>query len=587
VEPAGNHRLHRHQAGVLWDTSGATPVPIEVPAAVTVSRGDDITFTGDAFEHLGATAVDLADGTQDSGVNSSLITDTAGGGVSVGEVDDYFQDNTTLMTTGDTIAGNLISYVGQDYSDTVGVWAGYTRDLTVTHNDIGHTPYSGMSIGWGWGYASPCSMQDAEGLSDCEHGTNYAGGNEVTDNYIHDVMNTRYDGGPIYTNGGQAGDTENGTPVGSVLAGNYVSIGNHDDNMLYQDEGSSYWHTYDNVVNFAAGGNWIGMWTPTINNITIGPGKHTITVTDTDPNGGGLTVGEFQTPARPYLRVTTPDPYPAAGASVTVTATFGNPARTPLREAKVALLAPQGWVAGKPVTLGTILPGGTATATFTVTPPASRSPGTATFTAVASSASGTLTGSTQAETPYGSLTTAFDNIGVSADSDTSAADLDGSGYSFSATALANAGVTPGSTVTAAGLTFSWPAAAAGSPDNVVASGQEVTIDRSGNELGFLDTATYGPASGEGTIIYTDGSKQAFTLSVPDWYDGPPTGSSAAITTAYRNTPGNGQDDSPVYVYEQSVALDSSSEVAAVVLPDVSQGLVGGSAAVHIFAISAG
>jgi NPCBM-associated, NEW3 domain of alpha-galactosidase len=719
-----------NQAGVLWDTSGATPVPIEVPAAVTVSRGDDITFTSDTFEHLGATAVDLADGTQDSGVYSSLITDTAGGGVSVGEVDDYSQDNTALMTTGDTIAGDLISYIGQDYSDTVGVWAGYTRDLTVTHNDIGHTPYSGMSIGWGWGYASPCSMQYAEGLSDCEHGTNYAGGNKVTDNYIHDVMNTLYDGGPIYTNGGQAGDTENGTPVGSVLAGNYVSIGNHDDNMLYQDEGSSYWHTYDNVVNFAAGGNWIGMWTPTINNITIGPGnysstastnnngtditytpptvvsdgawptaaqaimdaagpgtgsprqastydddgqalsytgdwsaqgtladqgdthtttskgaavtlnftgrsiafvtdegpgdgtatvtidgkqagtidtyapfddpgqtvftdtdlspgKHTITITDTDPKGGGLTVGEFQTPARPYLRVTTADPYPAAGASISVTATVGNPARTPLRDAKVALLAPPGWVAGKPVTLAAILPGGTATATFTVTPPASRSPGTATFTAVASSASGTLTGTAQAETPYGSLTTAFDNIGVSADSDTSAADLDGSGYSFSATALANAGVMPGSTVTAAGLTFSWPAAAAGSPDNVVASGQEVTIDRSGNELGFLDTATYGPASGEGTIIYADGSTQAFTLSVPDWYDGPPAGSSAAITTAYRNTPGNGQDDSPVYVYEQSVALDSSSEVAAVVLPDVSQGLVGGSAAVHIFAISAG
>jgi hypothetical protein len=587
-----------------------------------------------------------------------------------------------------------------------------------------------MSIGWGWGYASPCSMQYAEGLSDCEHGTNYAGGNEITDNYVHDVMNTLYDGGPIYTNGGQAGDAENGAPVSSVLAGNYVSIGNHDDNMLYQDEGSSYWHTYDNVVNFAAGGNWIGMWTPTINNITIGPGnysstastnnngtditytpptvvsdgawpaaaqaimdaagpgsgtprqagtydddsqalsytgawsaqgtladqgdthtttsqgaavtlnftgrsiafvadegpgdgtatvtidgkqaaaidtrapfddpgqtvftdtalspgKHTMTITDTDPNGGGLTVGQFQTPARPYLRVTTPDPYPAAGASISVTATFGNPARTPLRDANVALLAPQGWTAGRPVALGTIIPGGTATATFTVTPPAAQSPGTATFTAVASSASGTLTGSTQAETPYGSLTTAFDNIGVSADSDTGAADLDGSGYSLSATALANAGVTPGSTVTAGGLTFNWPDAAAGSADNVVASGQEVTIDRSGDELGFLDTATYGPSSGEGTIIYADGSTQAFTLSVPDWYDGPPAGSSPAITTAYRNTPGNGQDDNPVYVYEQSVALDSSSEVAAVVLPDVSQGLVGGSAAVHIFAISVG
>jgi hypothetical protein len=721
-----------NQAGVLWNISEGTTTPIIVPAAVTVSRGDDITFTDDAFEHLGATAVDLAGGTQDSGVYDSVITDTAGGGVSVGEVDDYFQNDTALMTTGDTIADTAISYVGQDYSDTVGIWAGYTRDLTITHNDIGHAPYSGMSLGWGWGYASPCSMQAAQGLSTCEHGTNYAGGNYITDNYIHDVMNTLFDGGPIYTNGGQAGDVVNGSIVDSVLAGNYVSIGNHDDNMLYQDEGSSYWHTYDNVVNFAAGGNWIGMWTPTINNITIGPddyssttnvnnngtdisyttptivtngdwpagaqaimnaagprdraaprvydddsqalsytgdwsaqgtlsdqgdthtttsagaavslrftgqsiafvagpsggtaaisidgkaagqvntdafgtpgqtvftdtslspGQHTITVSDVS---GELTVGSFQAPALPYLNVRSSDSFPAAGAAPdTITATVGDPGMVPLLDTSVSLLAPPGWSTGKPVSVGTVQPDGSATATFTVTPPSSQPPGTVPFTAVASyrSAGGAghggqrvLVGSTQAQTPYSSLSAAFDNIGVSADTSTSEADLDGSGYSFSATALANAGVTPGSTVTAGGLGFTWPNAAAGSADNVVASGQEIAVNRSGSEIGFLDTATYGPAQGQGTIIYADGSTQSFTLNVPDWYSGPPTGSSAAITMAYRNAPGNGQDNHPVYVYEQSVPLEETAQVAGVVLPDVSQGLSAGSAALHIFALAVG
>jgi hypothetical protein len=65
--------------------------------------------------------------------------------------------------------------------------------------------------------------------------------------------------------------------------------------------------------------------------------------------------------------------------------------------------------------------------------------------------------------------------------------------------------------------------AAGSADNVVASGQEIAVNRSGSEIGFLDTATYGPAQGQGTIIYADGSTQSFTLNVPDWYSGPPTG----------------------------------------------------------------
>lgn len=729
-----------NQAGVLWNTSGPVPTPTIVPAAVTVSRGSGITFTHDAFEHLGATAVDLANGTQNSTVSGSAITDTAGGGVSVGEVDDYFQDNPALMTAGDTISNDKITYVGQDYSDTVGIWAGYTRDLTITHNDVGHTPYSGMSIGWGWGYASPCSMQAAQGLSACEHGTNYAGGNKVTGNYIHDVMNTLYDGGPIYTNGGQG---EDGAGVYSILAGNYVSIGNHDDNMLYQDEGSSYWHTYGNVVNFAANGNWIGMWTPTINHITVGPanysstastnnngtdiaytaptvvsngawpaaaraimnsagllhhpqgqgygddsqalrytgdwvaqgtlsdqgdthstsakgasvslrftgrsiafvtdegpgngkaeisvdgkptaavdtysafghpgqtvftdtsltpGMHTITVTDV--SGQGLTVGSFQTPARPYISVRTSDPYPAAGQRALITATVGNPGRTALRGVRVTLRPPSGWSTGKPVVLAEVRPGTTATATFTATPSSAQAPGPVTFTAIARYFTGerstgfggsqyssapqqVLVGSTKIETPYHSLSAAFDNVGISADTNTASANLDGSGYSFSATALANAGVTPDSTVTAGGLRYTWPGAAAGSADNVLASGQEIAVNASGSEIGFLDTSTYGPATGQGTIVYANGTTQGFSLDVPDWYNGPPAGTTAAITMAYRNAPGNGQDNHPVYVYDQTVALDSASPVAGVVLPDVSQGPQAGSAALHIFAMTIG
>ena len=260
-----------NQAGVLWDTATSPVTPTTVPAAVTVSRGDDITFSGDVFEHLGATAVDLADGTQNSTVTDSTVTDTAGGGVYVGDVDDYYQNDSALMTSGDTVSDNEISFVGQNYSDDVGVWAGYTRDLTITHNDIGYTPYSGVSLGWGWGWQSDCTLQADQGKTTCLHGTDYAVGNQITDNYVHDVMGVLHDGGPIYTNGGQGYGT--GVSSGpcqqtSVLAGNVVADGNDTNNMLYQDEGSSCWDTYDNVTEFG-GSNWIGMWTPTINTIDI------------------------------------------------------------------------------------------------------------------------------------------------------------------------------------------------------------------------------------------------------------------------------------------------------------------------------
>jgi hypothetical protein len=253
-----------NQAGVLWDPSNNNS-PTRIPAAVQVHRGADITFTGDEITHTGGTGIDLADGTQNSTITGNFIHDTSGGGVSVGEVDDYYLTDSRRMTTGDTVSQNWISDVGQDYSDAVGIWAGYTRDLTISHNDIGHTPYSGMSVGWGWGYASPCSMQSAQGLRTCQHGTIYAGGNQILNNHVHDVMNVLYDGGPIYTNGGQ-GNGDGSTT--SVLAGNLVEVGNHGNVMLYQDEGSSYWNTHDNVIRINPL-YWIGMWTPTIHDLNI------------------------------------------------------------------------------------------------------------------------------------------------------------------------------------------------------------------------------------------------------------------------------------------------------------------------------
>ncbi|MDQ1046314.1 hypothetical protein [Streptomyces sp. V4I2] len=252
-----------NQAGVLWDAD--TQAPLRIPAAVQIHRGSRIGFTGNEITHTGGNGVDLADGTQNTAVTGNYIHDTSGGGVYAGEVDDYYLTDTARMTTGDTISQNWIEHVALDYRDAVGIWGGYTRDLTIANNDIGHTPYSGISLGWGWGYASPCSMQSAQGLTTCRHGTIYAGHNQILNNHVHDVMNVLHDGGPIYTNGGQGNGDGSAT---SVTSGNLLEVTNHTNQVLYHDEGSSYWNTHDNVVRLG-GGNWVGMWTPTIHDNNI------------------------------------------------------------------------------------------------------------------------------------------------------------------------------------------------------------------------------------------------------------------------------------------------------------------------------
>ena len=141
-----------NQAAVLWDTSGSSTTPTITPGAVAVSRGAGITFSGDSFGHLGAAGVDLADGTQNSSIVGSTFTDTAGGGISVGEVERLLPERPGADELPATRSRTTRSPTSARTTPTPsGIWAGFTRNLTVSHNDIGHTSYSGMSIGWGWG----------------------------------------------------------------------------------------------------------------------------------------------------------------------------------------------------------------------------------------------------------------------------------------------------------------------------------------------------------------------------------------------------------------------------------------------------
>jgi beta-glucosidase len=54
-------------------------------------------------------------------------------------------------------------------------------------------------------------------------------------------------------------------------------------------------------------------------------------------------------------------------------------------------------------------------------------------------------------------------VGVTDDANPAPGNLDGAGFSFSAQALASAGVVPGGTVTSGSLSFTWPDAPAGEP----------------------------------------------------------------------------------------------------------------------------
>jgi hypothetical protein len=179
-------------------------------------------------------------------------------------------------------------------------------------------------------------------------------------------------------------------------------------------------------------------------------------------------------------------------------------------------------------------------------------------------------------------------VGITDDTNTSPGNLDGGGASYSEQTLAAAGLTPGATITHDGITFTWPDAQPGTADNAVAGGQVIDLSGAGGTLGVLGAGDYGTASGTGTITYTDGSTQQFTLTLPDWWaNAAPPGGDILATMPYINTQTGQENQGGVSVYYVGIPLQQGKTVNSVTLPNLGQGVATGQTAMHIFAMSIG
>ncbi len=192
-------------------------------------------------------------------------------------------------------------------------------------------------------------------------------------------------------------------------------------------------------------------------------------------------------------------------------------------------------------------------------------------------------------TPSSNPADYYDNAGISPDNNQVCADYDGGGFSYSADALAQQGLTPGAMVSADGLTFTWPNVAACAADNILAAGQTMLVaGKSGAKtLGLLGSSTNGGSQGTITINYTDGTSSTQTVSFNDWASSPGSGDTAVATMPYRNSTGGSSQMITMYVFATTVPVDSTKTVESITLPDVSNSVDGSTTAMHIFAMSLG
>jgi hypothetical protein len=219
---AGRFVEHITLRGLTFSDTAWEPAPSDamehqasshVPGAFVATGARDVVIEGCTLKNLGGYAIDLRAGCRRVRLASNELAWIGAGGIKVNGA-----ANPEPLRTGEAIiTDNRIHHLGRLFHSGVGVLIMNGFGNTVAHNEIADLFYTGVSVGWVWGYGPSVSRDNRIEFNHIHHVgqgllSDLAGfyslgrspGTVVRNNVVHDVEGHNIGWG-LYTDEGSTG----------------------------------------------------------------------------------------------------------------------------------------------------------------------------------------------------------------------------------------------------------------------------------------------------------------------------------------------------------------------------------------------